>query len=199
MRQICNPNDNTTLVLSYRWLPINIIPAKDAFRKFLSTATYSSPIYSIGPDGEMYNWNDWLDESVCNYHHSQPYMRTPDTILPVPTILLTTSTWEYKTPIRSSIRYLYSRFRGICQICGQSKSAREMTLEHVIPKSKYGPDDSYNITMTCGKCNNIKGTSTPYKDYKGDTLQAPSPIPFFHTFNHTREEWQNYLFKIPIS
>lgn len=196
---VCRSTENTTLVLSYRWLPINIITAKDAFRKILSSAAHNCPIYSIGPSGEMYRWSEWINPDICTYHSNQPYLRSLSDSFPVPTILLTTSMWEYKTPIKHSLKYLYARFKGHCQICGASKSIKDMTMEHIIPKSKYGLDDMSNITMTCYRCNNTKGSVTPYTSHTGSPLSAPSAIPFFHTFQHYRDEWENYLFKVAIS
>ncbi len=43
-----------------------------------------------------------------------------------------------------------------CSICG---STENLTLDHIIPKSKGGSDDSDNLRILCNRCNSSKGVS----------------------------------------
>jgi hypothetical protein len=48
-----------------------------------------------------------------------------------------------------------------CQYCGEQKPVRELTLDHVFPKSRGGDSSWENLTTACKKCNNKKADRTP--------------------------------------
>lgn len=48
-----------------------------------------------------------------------------------------------------------------CQYCGRKFSASELTLDHVYPKSRFGPDIWENIVACCKECNQYKADRTP--------------------------------------
>jgi 5-methylcytosine-specific restriction endonuclease McrA len=48
-----------------------------------------------------------------------------------------------------------------CQYCDQSFKFSDLTMDHVIPKSKGGDSSWWNIVIACKKCNNKKGNRTP--------------------------------------
>lgn len=48
-----------------------------------------------------------------------------------------------------------------CQYCGKRFSAEELTLDHVYPKSRLGPDIWENIVTCCKECNQYKADRTP--------------------------------------
>jgi 5-methylcytosine-specific restriction endonuclease McrA len=53
---------------------------------------------------------------------------------------------------------IYRRDNYQCVYCGSKK---ELTLDHVIPKSKGGPNDWENLVTSCSKCNIKKADRTP--------------------------------------
>ena len=196
---ICNPQDNTTLLLSHYWMPINITTAKEGIRKLISGGSKHKKkptIKVLSGSGEPLNWEDWINGGEACYNSNQPFLRSSCRLYPVPTIILTSANWSYRTNDKPNIKYLYSRFKGVCQICGEHFPVKKMSIEHILPKSKHGADDSFNITMTCKMCNSKKSSMHPYKNYKNDELKAPQLYPFFHTFLKERPEWKPFLFKI---
>ena len=48
-----------------------------------------------------------------------------------------------------------------CQYCGKKFPANELTLDHVYPKSRLGPDIWENIVACCKECNQYKADKTP--------------------------------------
>ena len=145
--------------------------------------------------GEPLTWEEWIDASRATYYGSQPFLSSTSRLYPVPTILLTTSKWVYRSKNPPNIRYLYKRFDGQCQICGEQFDIKDMTIEHVYPKSKGGPKEDYNVTLTCQPCNCKKGTMYPYKNYLGEELKPFKPLMHFHAFQKERPEWRPFLFK----
>jgi 5-methylcytosine-specific restriction endonuclease McrA len=48
-----------------------------------------------------------------------------------------------------------------CQYCGKTGTAKELTFDHVIPRSKGGETNWLNIVSACYKCNLKKANRTP--------------------------------------
>jgi 5-methylcytosine-specific restriction endonuclease McrA len=48
-----------------------------------------------------------------------------------------------------------------CQYCGTKHSARELTFDHVVPRSQGGKTSWTNIVTACRACNADKGSRTP--------------------------------------
>jgi 5-methylcytosine-specific restriction endonuclease McrA len=48
-----------------------------------------------------------------------------------------------------------------CQYCGVRASARELTLDHVVPRSRGGKHCWTNVVACCTRCNDRKGRLTP--------------------------------------
>ena len=186
------------LILSHFWTPINITTAKEGIRKLISCGSKSNEIQSVHAlsfSGEPLSWEDWINSERATYYKNQPFLSSYNRLYPVPTILLTTSKWVYKSKNPPNLRYLYQRYEGVCQICGEHFGMKDMTIEHVYPKSKGGTKEDFNVTMTCQSCNCKKGTLYPYKNYKGENLKGFKPWRFFHAFQKEREEWRPFLFK----
>jgi 5-methylcytosine-specific restriction endonuclease McrA len=91
------------------------------------------------------------------------------------------------------------RDRNMCQFCGETLPASELTLDHVVPRSRGGHSSWENLVACCYDCNNRKGDRTP--EEAGLEL-ARRPRPFtLHTsrqlmrlIGHKDEKWRKYLF-----
>src|SRR5258708_22414418 len=71
------------------------------------------------------------------------------------------------------------RDRNTCQFCGRVFPSAELTLDHVVPRSRGGRSSWENLVACCYHCNNTKGDRTP--EEAGLKL-ARNPPPFtFHT------------------
>ena len=55
-----------------------------------------------------------------------------------------------------SHRNVWIREEGKCAYCGHKISLRQTTRDHVIPRSKGGPDTILNVVAACLSCNGIK-------------------------------------------
>jgi 5-methylcytosine-specific restriction endonuclease McrA len=84
-----------------------------------------------------------------------------------------------------------------CQYC--RKSGEDMTLDHVIPRSRGGQDTWENIVVACVRCNVNKGNRTP-KEAEMRLLKQPSrphSSLYFevnkHIKNGTNHEWRKYV------
>jgi 5-methylcytosine-specific restriction endonuclease McrA len=72
--------------------------------------------------------------------------------------------------------FLRDGFR--CQYCGCKKPVRDLTFDHVLPRSRKGPATFENIVAACQSCNLRKGNKTPKE--AGMTLLRPPRRPSPH-------------------
>lgn len=96
----------------------------------------------------------------------------------------------YERPPKSLI---YKRDSNKCQYCGSTKN---LTIDHVIPKSKGGKDTWDNLVVACSPCNSKKGDNllenTDLKLIRRP--RAPINKSMIQLTNTTNAEWQEYLF-----
>ncbi len=91
------------------------------------------------------------------------------------------------------------RDRNTCQFCGRVFPAAELTLDHVVPRSRGGRSSWENLVACCYQCNNRKGDRTP--EEAGVRL-ARKPRPFtlytsrqlMRLIGRRDEKWRKYLF-----
>ncbi len=59
-----------------------------------------------------------------------------------------------------------------CQYCGDTPGREELTVDHVIPRSRGGGHNWENLTTACKRCNHKKG-SQPLEDAQMNLLRKP--------------------------
>ena len=98
-----------------------------------------------------------------------------------------------------SRKNILMRDRYTCQYCHRTLPSAELTLDHVVPRSRSGESAWENLVACCHSCNNRKGSRTP--EEAGMRLQR-APRPFsLHTSRHlmrllgkSDDQWRKYLF-----
>lgn len=60
-------------------------------------------------------------------------------------------------PYRSHKPTLYGLQLGNCEGCKHHFEARNLEVDHIIPRAKGGTDHIDNLQLLCGSCNRIKG------------------------------------------
>ena len=98
-----------------------------------------------------------------------------------------------------SRKNILMRDRYTCQYCQRVLPSSELTLDHVVPRSRSGETVWENLVACCHGCNNRKGNRTP-EEAGLRLVRAPSPFSL-HTSRHlmrlmgrSDEQWKNYLF-----
>ncbi len=64
-------------------------------------------------------------------------------------------------PLPFNRENIFVRDDYTCQYCGKKFSASDLTLDHVYPKSRLGPDIWENLVTCCKECNQYKADKTP--------------------------------------
>lgn len=98
-----------------------------------------------------------------------------------------------------SRKNILMRDRYTCQYCQRSLPSGEMTLDHVIPRSRRGETAWENLVACCHPCNNKKGNRTP-EEAGMKLMRQPRPFSL-HTSRHLmrllgrgEDQWRKYLF-----
>ncbi|HWH44230.1 MAG TPA: HNH endonuclease [Thermoleophilaceae bacterium] len=91
-------------------------------------------------------------------------------------------------------RAVFARDLWSCQYCGSERG--NLTVDHVIPRSKGGPSTWDNIVTCCAPCNRRKGDRLPQQaDMHPRTApRAPGPGIFIHVAApKIPKAWDQYL------
>lgn len=92
---------------------------------------------------------------------------------------------------------ILERDRHTCQYC--SKRGEQLTLDHIMPKSRGGPESWENLVAACMRCNVRKGNRTPKE--AGMPLKTRPRKPYSslyfellrNTRNNANDEWRKYV------
>jgi 5-methylcytosine-specific restriction endonuclease McrA len=90
-------------------------------------------------------------------------------------------------------RAVFARDGWTCQYCG---SRTNLTVDHVIPRSKGGPSTWENIVASCAPCNRRKGDQLPVQAnmVPKQKPKAPNPQVFIHVASPTiPAAWRQWL------
>lgn len=98
---------------------------------------------------------------VLEYHSAVARSSRED--YPVPSVLRLKRFINNRrfTRVKFCRENVYRRDAYRCQYCGDEFSAKELTLDHVVPASKKGRKDWTNMVSACRKCNHRKANRTP--------------------------------------
>lgn len=95
--------------------------------------------------------------------------------------------------LRPSRDMIYRRDKNKCQYCGSTK---DLTIDHILPKSKGGKDSWENLVVACSTCNTKKGDL--YLEQTGMILQKKPKAPYNKialSINYLNiEEWKEYMY-----
>jgi len=107
-----------------------------------------------------------------------------------------------KIPIRMQLvtrKNLYTRDGYRCGYCGEKFHGDQLTLDHIVPKSRGGGNSWDNLTSCCQACNRRKADRTPLEAGM-PLLRRPIPLSV-HTSRFVLRslagdvpEWNQYLY-----
>lgn len=158
-------------------LPLHTVPVEEAYRSIMLENSYEVETY---------------DRVIKT---AQPKFRVP-----WPSVMVSKNAERWDRSFRPTPFYLLLRDDHECAYCGKFLTMDEVTMDHVIPKSKGGTNDWDNVVASCGPCNHSKTNKDPVGRWK------PSKKPFVPNYwvllkqsmNHQslvvdNENWIPYL------
>ena len=123
-----------TLKLDAAWRPIEIIPAEKGFSMVYTGRAQSVENYTHGPCARF------LFPSV---------------------IVLKNYIQKRRVTMSPTRKNIYWRDKYVCQYCSGKFKYKQLSLDHVIPKSRGGGRGWLNLVTCCHTCNQKKGNKTP--------------------------------------
>ena len=158
-----------TLKLDASWQPIEIIPAEKGF----------SMVYT----GRA--------QPVENYTHG------PCARFLFPSVIVLKSYIQKKSITMSPTRKnIYWRDKYTCQYCSGQFKYKNLSLDHVVPKSRGGGRGWLNLVTCCHSCNQKKGNKTP-SEASMALIRVPfvpktNIIDFYHHVS-VPSNWLNFI------
>lgn len=158
-----------TLKLDASWRPIEIIPAEKGFSMVYSGRAQPVENYTHGPCARF------LFPSV---------------------IVLKNYIRKKRINISPTRKNIYWRDKYVCQYCAKKYTYKDLTLDHVIPKSRGGGKSWENLVSACTGCNQKKSNKTPSEAGMG-LINIPytpkmSIIDFYYQKN-IPESWLSFI------
>jgi len=124
-------------------------------------------------------------------------LRSAQQVIPVPLVirLLYYVRVPHNLPLPLSRKALLLRDNYTCQYCGAQPPRDQLTIDHVLPRSRGGRTEWENVVIACASCNRRKGNRTP--EEAGMKLLRKPYRPRFWTMAlltmATNEAWRKYL------
>lgn len=163
--------NSTVLVLNQNYEPLNVCNARRAFVL--------------------------LDRGKAEVlEHSEIALRSATRDHQVPSVIRLVYLIKRPRPqVRLTRREVFVRDAYTCQYCGQK--ARDITIDHVVPRQRGGKHTWDNLVTACRPCNHRKGGRTP-EEARMALLRPPQrprggSFYVFHQYLHTRVTWQKFI------
>lgn len=146
--------ESPTLVLNKHWMPIDAVTAREALVSVIGEKAkivcpntyYLHDIYS------------WIDQDL---RPESVVIQTARSQIMAPDVIVNTYDKIPKRTVVFSRRNLWRRDSFRCQYCGKKPSSDEITVDHVVPKSRGGQTTFANTVLACVECNKKKDNRTP--------------------------------------
>jgi len=185
--------DRTVLVLNRRWDPIQTTSVKDAIGLVakgsafvIDPATFDR--HDLVSWGEVSKAMKAVGESLIRSQHLAS--------VPPEVVVLTAYEGRGERSVVFSRKNIFKRDRYTCQYCGKQPGPEELTIDHVMPRSRGGTSTWENCLLACVECNKRKADKTP-EEAKMPPRKAPKK-PSWKTLSQVhpkarRESWEQFL------
>lgn len=184
----------SVLVLNRQWRAIQVTSVKDA----IGLVAKDHALIVEPGTFQTHHLTSWHDASVAKAAVGECRIRSSRlSLVPPEVILLTVYGGEGEKSVSFSRRNIYKRDRYACMYCGiQPSDHAELSIDHVMPKSRGGKSTWENCVLACMDCNKTKADRTP-AEAKMKLRKTPVK-PSWKTLTHVpakarRESWEHFL------
>ncbi len=189
----------SVLVLNRFYLAVHVVNVRRAFGLLYRELAEVLDI----EDGQYANYDfpTWLEMSELRAEEKGPdddWVRSVNYEVQVPRVI---RLFGYdrvpKHTLRFNRRNLFARDGNRCQYCGNTLPSQQLSLDHVVPRSRGGETSWENIVCCCVRCNTRKGGRTP-KEARMKLLSKPrkpsqSPLLMHKLKNPKYSTWRAFL------
>ncbi|MFO0893301.1 MAG: HNH endonuclease [Isosphaeraceae bacterium] len=155
--------DASVLVLNKFYMAVHVISVRRAFcllcKELAEVVTLDDGRYL------SFDLDSWREVSLARRQFAQPedeFIRTVQFEIQVPRIIRLLSYDRLpRAKVKFNRRNIFARDGNRCQYCGKRLATSELSLDHIVPRSRGGPSNWHNIVCACLDCNVRKGGQTP--------------------------------------
>jgi 5-methylcytosine-specific restriction endonuclease McrA len=148
-----------------------------------------------------YSFQSWREISELRAEFKQPnddWIRSVGFEIQVPRVIrLLKFDRLPKRQIHLSRHNVLARDEHICQYCGRHFPTHQLSLDHVLPRSRGGATTWENVVCACLSCNIQKGGRTPHearmKLVRRPTRPKRNPLLMLKLNNPKYESWRTWL------
>ncbi len=149
----------SVLVLNKHYLPIHLTSARRAF--VLLYKRDAEAISLVDERIACFDFTRWLDFSTLDGDPEADYVATVAYRIKVPRIVRLLAFERLPVGrVNFTRRNVLARDEYRCQYCGVRASPRDLTIDHVVPRSRGGKHCWTNVVAACARCNDRKGQLT---------------------------------------
>ena len=155
--------DSSVLVLNRLYMAINVISAR---RAFVLLAKEQAEVVTVEEDRyEAYDFETWIEVGKARDRWKDDeteWVRAIRFDIMVPKVIrLLFYDRLPQTRVKFNRRNIFARDENRCQYCGKKHPMPELSLDHVIPRSRGGRTSWDNVVCSCTRCNAKKGGRLP--------------------------------------
>jgi len=194
-----DPLGASVLVLNRLYVAVHVINVRRAFA--LLFRELAEVIHLEDGQYANYDFCSWREISEMRAEFKEPdedWVRSVNFEIQVPRVIRLLSYERLpKQVIRFNRRNIFARDSNRCQYCGRRFATSELSLDHVMPRSRGGETSWTNIVCSCVKCNVRKGGRTPHeanmKLIRPPVKPKRSPLLTLKLGNPKYESWKSFL------
>ena len=188
-------NKTTVLVLNRNWQAINVRTPADAFCQMATNVATGLEI-----EGEEHirpiSWEEWLQLPIRPQDEAVQTVRGP---IRVPTVIVAVNFARVpKKRPRLNARSIRERDGNRCQYTGKVLKPEEGNVDHIVPRSRGGPNAWENCVWASKHINSLKGDRLPHevglKLLKAPRVPKELPVSVLIRNAHGIEDWRIYLY-----
>ena len=148
--------DGQVLVLNKSWVAVLVASTRRAL-----SMLYQGLARAVHPlDYSLYDFDDWCE--LSQFVESGQFIHTVTFRIRIPEVILLKGFNGFvRHEVRFSRRNIFERDKNTCQYCGKRTPKADLTIDHVIPRSRGGYDAWENLVLACMACNVKKANRTP--------------------------------------
>lgn len=162
-------NTNLTLLLNSDYTPLGVLNWTDAIIKVLFRG----------------------NAEVLHYYDNDS-IKTVNGPIPKPSVIRLKVYVNFRPKrVPFSVSAVKKRDDYTCQYCSK-RTVKDITVDHVLPKSRGGKNSFTNLVCACFECNTKKADMTP--EEAGMPLLSRPTRPIFPIIISPHMHWQQYLF-----
>ncbi|MEW6358175.1 MAG: HNH endonuclease [Planctomycetota bacterium] len=193
--------DASVLVVNRLFMAVHIVSARKAFSLLCKEC---AQVVSVDDD-DKYNFYDlksWIEISQLKAQFEQyqrdDWVHTVSVAIRVPKVirLLFYDRLPEQT-VKFNRRNIFARDESRCQYCGRKFPTSELSLEHIIPRSRGGESTWDNVVCACTDCNKKKGGRTPREAHMKLIRKAikprRNPLLRLKLRSQKYESWKQFL------